>query len=683
MTSLWLTLLILASPSPAMHQGAPKPVTDAIKALQAHQDTRADRLAHAYLQHPGALPKDDDTITAKLVIAFARLHGGSPSDALTGLDVLQADHIDLGPHGLALRVEALAAQDDCGKALRVAQALAQESLWALGAWRDVAACMLHHNPTLPVHHPMPEGVQLVHDALVRGGNTSQSPQDAAHALLLAGRLSSAWGDAAGADDLFATTVARFGSLTDGHRAHSERLLLRRTGRLTGPLTQAHQALDVEALRRILQSRTERCALRKDVIRQRARAAAQKSIAPQATLNLARLEHIDQHDAAASAMLSALMHKAARLTAEERATAELMLGDLAFVQGHTDAAAKHWNNAAQAAPMSPYGTIALLHGAAAHVGQGDRTQAAAWLEQAKVRLPLPYAALVVRDDGAATVQDVAQAQAEFARLAQLLGAAPAPPPAAAAAAAKPPSTALPAGRPHLDAPDLMAIELLIEHHMPLVARAYMRRLPAQDLSPTERLVAAHLYDRLGDAFRATLLMGQCDALCRALDPTAQALAYPVPFEAEVLAASHKAHVPAALIYAVMREESGFNPGAKSPRGASGLMQLMPSTADALARQAHVPAPSRAALLQPKVSIVLGAQLLSQLYRHFHGNIAAVAAAYQAGQPKAQNWLKLATKAGKADHLAQVIPLTSSRIYVEHIELAYAHYRALGGALGAAR
>lgn len=668
MTSLWFLMLMLAAPA---HN-----VRDAVKALEAHHDVRADRLAQSYLQHLPALPNDDDVVTAKLVTAFARLHGGGPNDALSGLDLLTADHIDLGPHGLALRAQALAARDDCGQALHVAKALPQQSLWALGAWRDVAACMLHHNPTLPVRHPMPQGVAQVHAALLLHGNKSQSPQDAAHALLLAGRLAGAWGDAAGADEIYADIVARFGSLTDAHRARSERVALRRSGRLTSPLTRSNQAFDVEALRRILQSRTERCALRKDALRLRAHASPKSPVYAQATLDLARLEHIDQHYQAARTMLLALLRVTAQATPEAQATAQLMLGDLFHVQGQSDRAHTAWLAAAQASPQSPYGTVALLHAASALVGQGKMAVARACLEQARLRLPLPHAALVVRDDGAATVQDAAHTQAEFGRLAARLGIAPVKVPPIFDNTSGTQEAAAAAGRPHLDAPDLMAIELLIEHHLPQTARAYMRRLPAQDLSPTERLVAAHLYERLGDTFRATLLMGQCDALCRALDPTAQSLAYPVPFEADVLSASKKAHVPAALVYAIMREESGFNPGAKSPRGASGLMQLMPATARHLAQQAHVAAPSKQALLQPRVSILLGAQLLGQLYRHFHGNVAAVAAAYQAGQPRAQHWLVEATKAGKAQHLTQVIPLTSSRIYVEHIELAYGHYLALG-------
>jgi soluble lytic murein transglycosylase-like protein len=232
-----------------------------------------------------------------------------------------------------------------------------------------------------------------------------------------------------------------------------------------------------------------------------------------------------------------------------------------------------------------------------------------------------------------------------------------------------------GRPHLEAPDLAAIELLIDHHLPRQARALMRLIPAQDLSDSQRLVAAYLYARLGDTFRATLLMQACDARCQALDGAAVALTYPEPWLAQVQAQSRKAHVPPALVYAIMREESGFNSEARSPRGAAGLMQLMPQTAQRLAQQAHVPVHGRKALLTPDTSIALGCQLLGQLYRHFHGNIAAVAAAYQAGQPKAQGWLNQALARGARVSLTQVIPLPSSRTYVEHIERAFTRYQEL--------
>ncbi len=81
-----------------------------------------------------------------------------------------------------------------------------------------------------------------------------------------------------------------------------------------------------------------------------------------------------------------------------------------------------------------------------------------------------------------------------------------------------------------------------------------------------------------------------------------------------------HLPAALITAVMLQESGGNPGARSPKGAMGLMQLIPATA----ARFGVSNP-----WSPRQSIMGGAAYLAQLVREFNGNPMLVLAGYNAG------------------------------------------------------
>ena len=80
------------------------------------------------------------------------------------------------------------------------------------------------------------------------------------------------------------------------------------------------------------------------------------------------------------------------------------------------------------------------------------------------------------------------------------------------------------------------------------------------------------------------------------------------------------IDAALIRAVMRTESSFNPTAVSPVGAMGLMQLMP----ALAREMGVIDP-----MDPRENIMGGAKYLSQLLSAHKGNVALTLASYNAG------------------------------------------------------
>jgi len=89
-------------------------------------------------------------------------------------------------------------------------------------------------------------------------------------------------------------------------------------------------------------------------------------------------------------------------------------------------------------------------------------------------------------------------------------------------------------------------------------------------------------------------------------------------AAIDAASRQTGVPAAIIHAVMRQESGGNASARSPMGALGLMQLMPGTAAGLGVNPHDPAQN----------ILGGAKYLRQMYDKF-GDWRLALAAYNAG------------------------------------------------------
>jgi soluble lytic murein transglycosylase-like protein len=93
-----------------------------------------------------------------------------------------------------------------------------------------------------------------------------------------------------------------------------------------------------------------------------------------------------------------------------------------------------------------------------------------------------------------------------------------------------------------------------------------------------------------------------------------------FDSEVAAAARSSQVEAALLHAVIAVESNYNPRAVSPKGAQGLMQLMPATARALG----VKDPLNAAQ-----NIRGGAQHLRQLLDRFANNKSLALAAYNAG------------------------------------------------------
>lgn len=87
----------------------------------------------------------------------------------------------------------------------------------------------------------------------------------------------------------------------------------------------------------------------------------------------------------------------------------------------------------------------------------------------------------------------------------------------------------------------------------------------------------------------------------------------------VATAHGVH--AALLKAIIEVESGFNAGARSPKGAIGLMQVMPATA---ARYGHFN------LYSPEENMDVGARYLRDLLRMFDGNVHLAVAAYNAGE-----------------------------------------------------
>ena len=133
------------------------------------------------------------------------------------------------------------------------------------------------------------------------------------------------------------------------------------------------------------------------------------------------------------------------------------------------------------------------------------------------------------------------------------------------------------------------------------------------------------------------------------------------------------VEAAMVSAVIKNESSFNPRAVSSVGARGLMQIMPDTGVWLAQRMGIPdyAPDR--LFEPEFNIRMGTYYLAYLSDIFSGSPVMVAAAFHAGDGNVKRWALDRAQDMKTITL-DMIPTDDTRSYVRKVMDAYAIYYA---------
>lgn len=138
------------------------------------------------------------------------------------------------------------------------------------------------------------------------------------------------------------------------------------------------------------------------------------------------------------------------------------------------------------------------------------------------------------------------------------------------------------------------------------------------------------------------------------------------------------VDRALIYAVIRAESGFDIDARSRRGAVGVMQVMPETAREVARRGRIAYAGRHALLNPEINIELGQAKLIQLSQNpaLGRSLIHVVAAYNAGATRVAGWTKKELRGTRDDPLLFIesVPLSETRGYIKKVLTNLWVYRA---------
>ncbi|MFT5139715.1 MAG: soluble lytic murein transglycosylase-like protein [Lysobacterales bacterium] len=127
-----------------------------------------------------------------------------------------------------------------------------------------------------------------------------------------------------------------------------------------------------------------------------------------------------------------------------------------------------------------------------------------------------------------------------------------------------------------------------------------------------------------------------------------------FQDEIRTAASRYSVDEALIRAIIHSESAFQPDALSPKGAQGLMQLMP----AMQEELEVVDP-----FDPASNIEGGSYHLSRVMQKFDGDVELTAAAYNAGL-------------GAVSKYGGVPPYTETQEYVRRVQILYRRYRLSG-------
>jgi len=158
-------------------------------------------------------------------------------------------------------------------------------------------------------------------------------------------------------------------------------------------------------------------------------------------------------------------------------------------------------------------------------------------------------------------------------------------------------------------------------------------------------------------------------------------YPIGWRTELTEAAARATVDPYLVAAVVREESSYNPQARSRVGARGLMQLMPDTARPMARQRGLPFNDGALLDEPATNLTLGSAHLAGLLKEF-GDPRLAVAAYNAGATPVRQWWK-ARPSDDLEVWVELIPFNETRYFVRRVMLSWEEYRRLYGGAAKAR
>jgi soluble lytic murein transglycosylase len=225
---------------------------------------------------------------------------------------------------------------------------------------------------------------------------------------------------------------------------------------------------------------------------------------------------------------------------------------------------------------------------------------------------------------------------------------------------------PPGLPVLiDMPQIDRVDILAEIGLTREAVSELLHMSRRNPSPDMIVYISSYLQRLGSYRMSVGIISRIP-----YDAGLHEFYYPLAFLPEVEEAARRNGIDPLLILSVMREESRFDPEARSIAGALGLMQLMPRTAQRIAKPADVSLRHLDQLYDPKTNVIMGTYYLRQLLDTFN-SIPVALAAYNAGERVVSDWLKRGNY-DTIDEFIEDIPFRETRNYVKRVLTTYFEY-----------
>ena len=208
---------------------------------------------------------------------------------------------------------------------------------------------------------------------------------------------------------------------------------------------------------------------------------------------------------------------------------------------------------------------------------------------------------------------------------------------------------------------------------------LHRLAVAEISEVDRLSKKHLHLRplLMHEYFKNQAYGRSLAIANQL-PSSQSernlYRFPLAYWETIQQKAQERELDPYLILALIRQESLFDPQARSPAAALGLMQLLPSTASRVAKQIGISPPSGEQLFQPEINLVLGTQYLKDLLQRYSNDWFKAIAAYNAGEAAVDRWEK-EIRTDDAEEFVERIPYLETRGYVKLVMRNHRIYKRL--------